>query len=135
MKKIILYPFLALFMLIIVACSGTDSPEGITKHFIESTYKGDSAALIASLDLGKEGNDPAVLQMVTGKMSMAAQEAKAESDKNGGVSSIKITNVKYENDKKTQAQVSFSVEFKKNNASDAGVMNTIKTDKGWKIKL
>lgn len=135
MKKILLYPFIALTLLFVVACSGsTDSPENITKHFIESTYKGDSKALIEALDLGKEGNDPAVKEMISGKMSMAAQEAKAESERNGGISSIEITDVKYSDDK-TQAKVSFTVKFKKNDVSDAGVMNTVKTDKGWKIQL
>jgi len=135
MKKILLYPALAIVALFIVACSGsTDSPEGITKHFIESTYKGDGDALIKSLDLGKDAEDPAVQQMISGKMMMAAQEAKKEADKNGGVSSINIKDVKY-NDDKTRATVNFTVKFKKNDIEDAGDMKTIKTDKGWKISL
>lgn len=136
MKKILLYPALAIVALFIVACSGsTDSPEGITKHFIESTYKGDGDALIKSLDLGKDAEDPAVQQMIAGKMNMAAQEAKKEAEKNGGLASIDIKDVKYTNDEKTRATVKFTVKFKKNDVEDAGDMNTIKTDKGWKISL
>ncbi|GAA5094114.1 DUF4878 domain-containing protein [Wohlfahrtiimonas larvae] len=136
MKKILLYPVLAIMTLMLVACSGsTDSPEGITKHFIESTYKGDGDALIKSLDLGKDGEDPAVQQMIAGKMNMAAQEAKKEAEKNGGLASINIKDVKYTNDEKTRATVNFTVKFKKNDTEDAGDMKTIKTDKGWKISL
>lgn len=136
MKKVLLYPALAFMALLIVACSGsTDSPEGITKHFIESTYKGDGEALIKALDLGKDGEDPTVQQMVAGKMGMAAQEAKKTADENGGVSSINIKDVKYTNDDKTRATVNFIVKFKKNGTEDVGNMNTIKTDKGWKISL
>lgn len=135
MKKILLYPALTLVALFIVACSGsTDSPEGITKHFVESTYKGDSEALIKTLDLGKDAEDPAVQQMVTGKLGMAAAEAKKQAEANGGVSSIDIKDVKY-NDDKTRAKVTFIVKFKKDGIEDAGDMNTIKTDKGWKIAL
>ena len=136
MKKFILYPVLAFTLLFIAACSGsTDSPEGITKHFIESTYKGDGDALIKALDLGKDGEDPAVQQMISGKMSMAAQEAKKESDANGGISSITIKDVSYTNDDKTRARVNFVVKFKKDNIEEVGEMNTVKTDKGWKISL
>lgn len=135
MKKILLYPALTLVALFIVACSGsTDSPEGITKHFVESTYKGDSEALIKTLDLGKDAEDPAIQQMVTGKLGMAAAEAKKQAEANGGVSSIDIKDVKY-NDDKTRAKVTFIVKFKKDGIEDAGDMNTIKTDKGWKIAL
>lgn len=135
MKKILLYPALTLVALFIVACSGsTDSPEGITKHFVESTYKGDSEALIKTLDLGKDAEDPAVQQMVTGKLGMAAAEAKKQAEANGGISSIDIKDVKY-NDDKTRAKVTFIVKFKKDGIEDAGDMNTIKTDKGWKIAL
>lgn len=135
MKKILLYPALTLVALFIVACSGsTDSPEGITKHFVESIYKGDSEALIKTLDLGKDAEDPAVQQMVTGKLGMAAAEAKKQAEANGGVSSIDIKDVKY-NDDKTRAKVTFIVKFKKDGIEDAGDMNTIKTDKGWKIAL
>lgn len=136
MKKFFVYPILAVVALFVVACSDSvDSPEGITKHFIESTYKGDSTALIDSLDLGEEDNNPEVKQMITGKMAMAAAEAKKQSELNGGVASIDIKNINYKNSEKTQANVSFVVKFKKDGLEDVGDLDTIKTDKGWKVSL
>ena len=136
MKKIISYPLIALTLLFIAACSGAnDSPESITKHFVESTYKGDSKAVIESLDFGKEGDDPEVKEMISGKIDAGTQEAKSIREKNGGIASFTIDNVEYTNEDKTRAKVKFTVVFKKNDASDGGVMNTIKTDKGWKVRI
>ena len=134
MKKILLYPLVILFSFFIVACSDDNSPEGITKHFIESTYKGDADAMVKALDLGKDGEDPMVQQMIVGKMGMAAAEAKANSEAQGGISKIDIKNVKYLNDDQSRATVNFVVTFKKGE-EDAGDMTTVKTAKGWKIAL
>lgn len=134
MRKSLLNSFLAFLTIFIVACSGsTNSPEGITKYFIENTYKGNIEALVEAIDLGKDDNVPQAKQVLTGKMSVMVIQAKELADANGGISKIEIKNVNYLNDEKSRATVSFTVHFKKNDMKDNGELKTIQTDKGWKI--
>ena len=121
--------------LVAVACSNKhDTPESVATAFVYALEKGNANKImdIAYIPEGKTDRDK---QAVSGKLEMMAVAAAGEIKEKGGLKSIAVKSIEYNQDK-TRASVSLSITYK-----DAKAMpktervNTINTKEGWKVRL
>lgn len=138
MKQIKLFISMLIIAVVAVACGGDkNSPEGVTKQFVEMFASGDISNMANIIDLTPNPNDTEdamAKAMVSEKMGMLATEGKKHYDEQGGLKDIQIEDVKYNADK-TEATVLFIIQYKNNTSEEIADISTIKTKDGWRVKF
>ena len=124
MKQIKLLISMLIIAVVAVACGGDkNSPEGVTKQFVEMFASGDTSNMANIIDMTPNPNDAEdamAKAMVSEKMGMLATEGKKHYDEQGGLKDI---------------QMLFIIQYKNNTSEEVADMTTIKTKDGWRVKF
>lgn len=138
MKQIRLFISMLIIAVVAVACGGDkNSPETVSKQFIEMFATGDTANMANIVDFTPNPNDAddaMAKAMVSEKLGMLAAEGKKHYDSQDGLKDIEVKDVKY-NDDKTEATVLFVIHYKNGTSEEVADMTTIKTKDGWRVKF
>ncbi|APQ11694.1 hypothetical protein BJP27_09325 [Pseudomonas oryzihabitans] len=120
--------------LLLGACSSSDTPEEVTRHFLEAVYKNEPEQAFKLIDIPKDAQ-PGAEDMVRGKLKGQLAENARKTASLGGLSTIEVTNTEYNPDK-TAATTSATVSFKNADAPKRQEqLRLVKGENGWKIRL
>lgn len=132
MKKLLNYTFIVALMLGIVACSSSNSPEGVVKNFYAALAKKDIDGAVKLIDF--EGLKDAEMDKAKDKIKfmfgMMVDEAK---EKGIDLANVKIGKVEYSADKKT-ASVEITMTGK-DDKKETTTMPVVNREGTWKILL
>lgn len=116
---------------LLLACSGSNTPEQVARAFTEETFKGNAEAVInmTYFDSANEGDK----ELFTGKLKALVLERAEQAQQQGGVESIHTEPAKFSDDQK-RAIVEVQITFKKGK-SETDQIKLIQTHDGWKVNL
>ena len=123
---------LVLFAGVLAACGG-DGPDKAVKTFYEEIFNGDASKAVELIYIPPEA-DRTEAERVKRKVAMLAEEKRKTLEEEGGVT-FNTGEVSYTNADKTEAMVELIMKRKKDGNSETTKVPTIKTDKGWRMKI
>lgn len=120
--------------LMLAACSGSDSPEDVSRSFLEAVYQNEPEQAFKLIEIPKDAR-PGMEDMVRGKLKGRLAENARKTASLGGLSSIDVAKAEY-NPEKTLATTSATVTFKNADAPKRQEqLRLVKGEHGWKIRL
>lgn len=138
MKKLKYFFTALLVVFVITACTADkDSPEGAVRQFVEMFASGDASNWTDVVYIPDEEDTPEEAMgkaIVQEKLGMLAEEGKNYYDSQGGLKDITFDNVEY-NKSKTEATVLFQIHYKNGTSEDPEEIETMKGNKGWRVKF
>lgn len=118
-------------VVLLAACGGSKSAKEVAQGFISGLYSGKGSELVSYFSLPANAKNDGTLQLVEGKLDMAAAAASEKVSQRGGVKDIKVLDEKVNDD---GAFVVLEINFNDGSAASEGVA-LVKIDGAWKIKL
>ncbi|MEH3022721.1 MAG: DUF4878 domain-containing protein [Pseudomonas oryzihabitans] len=120
--------------LLLGACSGSDTPEDVTRNFLEAVYKNEPEQAFKLIEIPKNAQ-PGAEDMVRGKLKGRLAENARKTASLGGLSTIEVAKAEYNPDK-TAATTSATVSFKNADAPKRQEqLRLVKGENGWKVRL
>lgn len=121
-------------ILMLAACSGSDTPEDVSHSFLEAVYKNEPDQAFKLIEIPKNAQ-PGMEDMVRGKLKGRLAENARKTASLGGLASIEVVKAEYNSDK-TAATTSATVTFKNADAPKRQEqLRLVKGESGWKVRL
>ncbi|MBQ7530918.1 MAG: DUF4878 domain-containing protein [Paludibacteraceae bacterium] len=106
MKKFFRMMSVALVALVFAACGSSNTPEAVTKKYLQTMQKGDYAAMLDQMYFKNGLTDEQKAELV----GMVEEKAKAEVEKKGGIASFEIGAAEIAEDGQT-AKVPYTLKY------------------------
>lgn len=120
--------------LMLAACSGSDTPEDVSRSFLEAVYKNEPEQAFKLIEIPKNAR-PGMEDMVRGKLKGQLAENARKTASLGGLASIDVAKAEY-NPEKTLATTAATVTFKNADAPKRQEqLRLVKGENGWKVRL
>lgn len=129
--KLFKFVFLSLTCaLILAACSGGNTPDGVAQDFFKAMVSGETDKVISLMDVPSD--QAKELDEMRPKLDSMLKAMKKQIDSQGGVKSVSVVSTKLSEDGNS-AEVVLKVEMKNGQSPELPTFSLKKVDGKWKV--